>query len=170
MTTTPKDDKGFEDLLPLEARRFAAGEWTIHGKDGQQLFEVQGAAFSDWLVKTLNEGQIALQVLSDSAALRVHLLRNWTDEQIQNLAFGLLGDEDRAKLHSGKTAEFAKKLYYLESRSTSDEAWDCFYVGAGEDAAIYLESIGRAERHPQIKTWWRLLPSPAADQQEEEGR
>jgi hypothetical protein len=87
MTTTPKDDKGFEDWLPFEAVYLGPGEYKIVDKDGHSLFYVEGNAFSQWLVKTLNQGQAKDEEIG-------RLKRgDFTPEEFQNLCHSKLPED-----------------------------------------------------------------------------
>lgn len=48
----PRD--AFADLLPVEARRIAPGEYEMVAATGQQLFYVEGSALAEWLRDRIN--------------------------------------------------------------------------------------------------------------------
>lgn len=44
----------FDSILPLYSHYLAPGEYAIRDKDNRTLFQVEGAAFADWIVAQIN--------------------------------------------------------------------------------------------------------------------
>jgi hypothetical protein len=57
ITLKPESVNGFDTFLPVRAERTGPGEYKIVNCYGHFLWNMEGNAFSDWLVKTLNRGQ-----------------------------------------------------------------------------------------------------------------
>lgn len=48
------DKKGFEEWLPLSAKRIAPGEYEVVDREGRRLWFMEGAALAEWVCAVVN--------------------------------------------------------------------------------------------------------------------
>lgn len=59
--TRPGRD-GFEDWLPLSAKRIAPGEYEIVDRSGRRLWYMEGASLAEWVCSTVNGASLKERV------------------------------------------------------------------------------------------------------------
>lgn len=88
-TLVPPD--AFADLLPVETRRIAPGEYEMVSAAGQELFYVEGAALAEWLRDRINAAPAAPRKRTKKQQIEEDLRRSDLTAQLaqrDNIEYG----------------------------------------------------------------------------------
>lgn len=81
----------FADLLPVDARRIAPGEYEMVAATGQQLFYVEGSALAEWLRDRINAAPSAARSRSKKQRIEEELRQSDLTAQLaerDNIEYG----------------------------------------------------------------------------------